>query len=161
MEKQRIKPNLLDIVAAGGGTGFLPIAPGTWGAAAAAIIYYYFLYYLPLWAITATIAATYALGTIAADSFDLRRGTKDNGSIVIDEFVGQWITLLAAPHTLICTAAGFFIFRIFDILKPPPIRLIEKRIRGGHGVMADDAVAGIYSWLTLQALILLFPNILL
>jgi phosphatidylglycerophosphatase A len=70
---------------------------------------------------------------------------KDPGCIVIDEIAGMLVTLIGLPFNLITVTAGFIIFRILDILKPFPIRVLDKRISGGVGVVADDVVAGIFA----------------
>jgi phosphatidylglycerophosphatase A len=79
-------------------------------------------------------------------------GTKDPQFVVIDEVAGQWITLIAAPITWKCLLAGFILFRAFDIVKPPPIRALE-RLPEGIGVVVDDVGAGIYAWVVLRILL--------
>lgn len=154
---KKLNDFIMTTSATGFGSGYLPIAPGTWGSALALIIYVLLLKNFPLWLLLPTIAATYALGVIAADYFDNKEGTKDNGKIVIDEFVGQWITLLAVAPTIFNLIAAFFIFRLFDIVKPYPIRKIDSSLKNGQGVMLDDLVAGLYSLITLQLLIRFLP----
>ena len=74
----------------------------------------------------------------------------DHPGIVWDEFVGYFITMIAAPPGWIWIVIGFILFRLFDILKPWPIRLIDQQIKGGFGIMADDVLAAVYAWLVLQ-----------
>ena len=76
--------------------------------------------------------------------------TEDPGCIVIDEIVGLMVTLLGLPFNKVSAVAGFIIFRFIDILKPYPIRSIEKRLTGGTGIVMDDVVAGIYSNVVLR-----------
>jgi len=128
------------------GSGWLPWVPGTWGSLAA----------LPFaWAILAyaggpgTLAlaalAVFVLGCWAADIAVRETETEDPGWIVVDEVVGQWLTLLAAPFNLVGFAAAFFLFRLFDIWKPWPIRWVDRSVKGGFGVMADDVLAAVYA----------------
>lgn len=94
-------------------------------------------------------AAVFGLGTVTAHIAEGVLG-KDSGRIVIDEFAGFLISVFSLPLTPGYLIAGFFLFRFFDILKPPPIRNIERTIGGGLGVMLDDAAAGLAANLLLQ-----------
>jgi phosphatidylglycerophosphatase A len=76
---------------------------------------------------------------------------RDHGALVWDEVVGMWITLLAAPPQWWWMAVGFALFRLFDIWKPGLVRLADRRVHGGLGVMLDDAVAGVHALVVLQA----------
>jgi phosphatidylglycerophosphatase A len=76
-------------------------------------------------------------------------GRKDHPRIVIDEIMGYLITMLWLPKTTLFIILGFFLFRFFDIFKPPPIRLLE-RVKGGFGVVLDDVLAGAYANIILQ-----------
>ena len=69
----------------------------------------------------------------------------DHGGIVWDEFVGFWITMILVPLTWYWLLAGFVLFRMFDILKPFPIGLLDKKVQGGFGIMLDDVIAGLYA----------------
>lgn len=75
---------------------------------------------------------------------------KDAAEIVIDEIAGLMVTFIGLPFTLKTVIAGFIIFRTFDILKPFPIRLLEKKIAGGPGVVLDDVLAGLYANLIIR-----------
>jgi phosphatidylglycerophosphatase A len=77
---------------------------------------------------------------------------KDPGLIVIDEIAGYLVTMFLSPPDVIHIVAGFFLFRFFDILKPPPVRQAERFFPGGVGVMADDLLAGAYAWLCLRVM---------
>jgi phosphatidylglycerophosphatase A len=135
------------------GCGFSPKAPGTVGAIAAILIawpltlvgwgHYSFLA-LSFAALYPAIAAS---GIVARES-----GLKDPQIIVVDEVLGQWLTLAGAPRLNIRSLLlGLVLFRVFDILKPPPIRLIEQ-IPGGPGIVLDDMMAGVYAALVLFVL---------
>lgn len=141
-----------DLAATWFGAGLLPRAPGTWGSLVALPLAWglHWLGGPPL--LTAAILAVFMLGLWSADVYGRRTGREDASEIVIDEVVGQWIAVLAVPPALIPYAAGFLLFRAFDILKPWPISWVEKRFRGGLGVMADDVLAGLFAAILLYAL---------
>jgi phosphatidylglycerophosphatase A len=136
--------------------GFFPIAPGTAGSAAA----------LPLFALirwvgspvleVAVIPVLFVLGMWAGTVAEAHFGRTDPGFVVLDEVIGMLLTLLFIPVTWVGALLGFFIFRAFDIVKPFPARQCEA-LHGGLGIMADDAVAGIYGNLVLRLLIWLVP----
>jgi phosphatidylglycerophosphatase A len=90
-----------------------------------------------------------ALGIPAATQVCRSLGIKDPQVVVIDEVAGQWITLLFAPVTWKSAAVGFILFRGFDIVKPPPIRQLE-RLPEGTGIVADDLAAGVFALAILQ-----------
>ena len=87
------------------------------------------------------------VGAWAAERTGADLGRPDHGAIVIDEIVAFWIVLLMLPATLLAQALGFLAFRLFDILKPPPIRAVDRRFKNGVGVMADDLIAAFYTLL--------------
>ncbi len=133
-------------------TGHLPKAPGTWGSALSAIILWFFWpsawYYQALILILA-----YPFVIYFADN-GVRYYGHDGHPIVIDEIYGQAIALFMAPRNALVYVIGFFLFRIFDIIKPPPAREWEK-LRGGYGIVADDMAAGVYAAIVLELLIVL------
>jgi phosphatidylglycerophosphatase A len=142
------------------GVGYSPIAPGTAGSIAGLIVY------LPLrWAgsplleLTA-IVAIFVLGALASTAAERHFGHIDPGPIVIDEVLGMLVTLALLPVSVIGALAGFVLFRIFDVVKPPPSNRLEA-LPGGWGVMADDLMAAIYAHLALRVLIWLWPGWLL
>ncbi len=90
------------------------------------------------------------LGTWSSDEAEKDLG-KDSGHIVIDEFCGYLVSILFLPHSIGYLIAAFVLFRIFDILKPPPIRQVEKAVSGGIGIMLDDLLAGLCANICLQA----------
>lgn len=133
--------------------GYLPIAPGTFGTIAAALFYGILRPSLPV--SSGILLAVIIIGTIAAAQAEKLLGEKDSSHIVIDEFAGYAVSIIFLPSTTAFYAAAFFLFRFFDILKPPPIREIERTLPGGMGVVADDLMAGVYTNLVLQAWIVL------
>jgi len=144
----KISRSLAKIVATLGPIGYMPIAPGTWGSAVGVA----FLAFVPLSPAGALLAIALAvvIGTAAAGIAERAIGEPDSGHIVIDEFAGMLISLFGLPDTYGYLAAGFLLFRIFDILKPFPIRRIDQTIPGGVGIMADDLLAGVYTNIVLQ-----------
>lgn len=125
-------------------------APGSWGSAAAVLVAVG-LVQLGGWTLEIAALIVCVLGVRAADIYDRETGSKDASDIVIDEVAGQWITLLVVPFDWRWWIAAFVAFRLFDILKPGPVRLAE-RLPGGYGVMADDIVAGALAAACLLAL---------
>jgi phosphatidylglycerophosphatase A len=147
-------------VATAGGCGYVPVAPGSFGSALAVV------FFAPLAALgpigyAGVVCGAFAAGVAAAGAAERIFGCCDDGRIVIDELVGQWITLLpllavSAPSRAQYAgllAAGFALFRLFDIWKPGPVRLLERRISGGLGVMLDDVAAGALGAVGLATLI--------
>lgn len=141
-----------------GGTGFLPVAPGTWGSLAALPFAWLLLVYGGwLGLLLATVIVT-PLGIWASGRVAREKNMPDPGLIVIDEVAGQWLTLLpvgfmmAAPGP-VAILIGFLLFRLFDILKPWPASWADRRIKGGFGVMLDDLLAGLYAAALLAAAI--------
>jgi len=160
------------LIASGLGTGYLPVAPGTWGSASVAGIFL-----LVAWAssgkwafVSGTMvvlaivagAACVALGDFAEKTY--RR--KDPPQCTLDEWAGQAVTYLLMPpflmanatewrHWLVVAAVGFVVFRAADIIKPPPARAMEK-LKAGWGVLLDDVVAGVYANLVCQVLLRLW-----
>ncbi|MEM6681186.1 MAG: phosphatidylglycerophosphatase A [Pseudomonadota bacterium] len=137
------------LIALGFGSGLLRPAPGTWGSLAAVLLGYgAFLAAGPI-AVAVAAALACVIGIWAAERYGQITGTSDASQVVIDEFAGQWIALLpvvyVAPDQWLCWAASFALFRLFDVLKPGPIGILDRRLKGGLGVMADDILAGALS----------------
>ncbi|MGA1844172.1 MAG: phosphatidylglycerophosphatase A [bacterium] len=132
------------------GVGYLPLCPGTFGTLLAVGLYFLLSRLKPPFLIL-VIMALFFLGAWSASQGELLWQQKDPGKVVIDEIVGYLITVCLVPFDLKGAAAGFILFRLFDILKPFPIRKIEG-IRGGWGIMLDDAVAGVYAAILLRVL---------
>jgi phosphatidylglycerophosphatase A len=144
---------LLKNVATLGFIGYLPKAPGTFGTFAALI---FFALIKPSISVHVFLVIFLtALGIIASSRAEEILNEKDSSHIVIDEFAGYALSVLFLPHTLSSLVVSFLLFRFFDILKPLPIRWIERTIPGGFGIMADDLVAGVYTNLVMHAWILL------
>ncbi|MBL4615340.1 MAG: phosphatidylglycerophosphatase A [Magnetovibrio sp.] len=125
------------------GAGYLPKAPGTWGSLAALPFAWVLVDNIGYTALAAATVVVFVLGLWASKVYMDKTGAHDPGAIVIDEVVGQWIVLLAAPLDLVPYLIGFVLFRFFDVLKPWPISWADKHIGGAWGVMVDDVLAGI------------------
>ncbi len=156
MSAGRIRRDPALLAACGFGSGLAPAAPGTAGSAAALLLWLP-LSALPPAAYLAAVGAAFALGVWLCGLAARELGEADPPAVVWDEFVGLWIALFMAPPGWRWTAAGFAAFRLLDILKPWPIKQVERRWRGGAGIMLDDAAAGIMTALLLQALAALAP----
>ncbi len=138
-------------IATGIGVGYSPLAPGTCGTLLAVPIF------IALWRAhspfyEAALIALFFLSIWAAGRAERIFDKKDDRRIVIDEVVGFLITMLWLPVTPLILVTGFCLFRFFDILKPFPIRQIERRVTGGLGVTLDDVLAGIFSNILLHVL---------
>jgi phosphatidylglycerophosphatase A len=137
------------VLATGFGVGYSPIAPGTFGTLLA-IPVYYFLSTIPSPIYEITLIGFFFLSVWISENAEIFFGKKDDQRIVIDEIMGFFITMLWVPKTVRFVIIGFFLFRFFDILKPFPIRRLEKRLKGGYGVVLDDVIAGIYANIVVQ-----------
>ncbi|BCD96013.1 phosphatidylglycerophosphatase A [Marinagarivorans cellulosilyticus] len=148
---RQLLSNPIALLAFGFGSGLAPKAPGTAGTLAALPIFY-FLADLPLYTYIGVILITFVIGIYLCEQASKWLGVHDHGGIVWDEFVGMWITMIAAPAGWPWLIAGFVLFRFFDMLKPWPISLADKHIHGGFGIMVDDVFAGLAALGCLQAL---------
>lgn len=139
----------------GFGSGLAPKAPGTFGTLAAVPLYL-LAAKLPLDAYFALLLTMGFFGIWLCDYTAEALGEHDHPAIVWDEIVGYFLTMAAAPSGWLWCVLGFALFRVFDILKPWPIRLIDRRLRGGLGIMLDDVLAGVFAWLLMQAAVWLW-----
>lgn len=138
------------------GIGRLRPGPGTWGSAATMLLWYAAAHGVPLAARTPaaiTLAvAVIVIGIPAATQVARASATKDPQFVVIDEVAGQLIAFIAVPLAWKTFLAGFILFRAFDIVKPPPVRQLEK-LPEGVGIVLDDVAAGIYALVIMQLLL--------
>lgn len=133
------------------GAGFVPRAPGTCGTAVAVLLFWP-LAGLPWWAYSLALAAITLIGIWAASEVGRASGKEDDQRIVIDEVAGYLVTMAGSAFHWPEAVAGFVLFRLFDIWKPPPVRWADERVPGSLGVMLDDLLAGIYALAALTAL---------
>ncbi|WP_114238705.1 phosphatidylglycerophosphatase A [Dyella sp. C9] len=137
-------------LACGFGSGLAPVAQGTFGSLAA-LLPWLLLRSLPLQLYVFAVAVAFVIGVWACGIAGRVLGVDDHRSIVWDEFVGLWIALLpvlAGPWWGV--VLGFALFRLFDVWKPWPIRQLDRRLKGGVGVMVDDVVAGVFAAVVLE-----------
>ena len=143
-------PDLWVLLAAWGPCGYAPLAPGTAGTLGAIPLYLALSRLPPAGYVLATAALT-ALAIAAAARAGAYWRVVDASPIVIDEVVGYLVTLMLVPFSWKAVAAGFVLFRIFDVLKPWPASSFD-RVKSGFGVVMDDVAAGVWAWLALAAL---------
>lgn len=156
MNNNKIPPSLLanpiHLFSLGFGSGLSPVAPGTAGTLVAIPVYLLLNAYAASHVYLAIVLLFTVLGIWLCDKTAKTLGVHDHPGIVWDEVVGFLITMFAAPSGWAWIVAGFVLFRFFDILKPWPIRVIDKRLKGGAGIMMDDVMAGIFAWVVLQVI---------
>ena len=136
-------------LATGGHTGNIPFAPGTFGTVVG-ILPCFLLSEINTDGALFLIIIFIASAILIAHRAEALLKQKDPGCIVIDEIAGLMVTLWSLPFSMFPVISGFILFRLFDIFKPFPIRLIDKKISGGAGIVMDDVVAGVYSHLTVR-----------
>jgi len=136
------------------GTGYFPIGPGTMASAVVVLLYKFLLSDLswPLYLLI--IIVLFIVGGIAATKYSSALQQKDPRKIVIDEVCGQLCTLFLVPSSWLLLLLAFVLFRLFDIIKPYPIKKLE-RIRDGWGIMADDIMAAVYAGILIHLYLLL------
>ncbi len=143
------------LVATGFGSGLAPFAPGTFGTAASLLLFLFIgtqsFIYLGLCLIA------FIIGIWICDVATAQLGMHDHPGIVWDEFVGMWITMAMVPVSWKTLLAGFLLFRLFDVLKPWPIKWLDQQVSGGFGIMIDDVLAGVFAWLCLNLLLRYTP----
>ena len=133
-------------------SGYFPIASGTVGSLAAILIYL-----IPgfeqLFIIIPTTLIFIVYGIVLGTKFEAQYG-KDPAECTVDEVVGTWISLIALPKILWIIVAAFFVWRILDIIKPPPARNLEK-LNGGLGIVIDDIISGLYTLIIMHLVVYL------
>ena len=169
-------PYLTAVIATGFYSGYIPWASGTFGTAVGVLLYLIIpvaernVFLAPLIVvgfIAGVVTSAKVAGIVGhqlSTSAELAKGTfqdnhhetPDPSIVVIDEIVGIWISLFLLPSSWPVIALAFVCFRVFDIIKPPPARQLE-RIPGGWGIMLDDVAAGIYANLAVRLIILILP----
>ncbi|MBD3274256.1 MAG: phosphatidylglycerophosphatase A [Candidatus Marinimicrobia bacterium] len=125
------------------GTGYIPLAPGSWGSLFGAILFWFLAPY-PTWMLILITGIVFFLGVWSSTYIENTTNTTDPGMIVIDEVAGMWFVLLFVPQSFVHYLYAFILFRIFDVLKPPPASQLQS-VHKGWGVMLDDIAAGVYA----------------
>ncbi|MBL7546043.1 MAG: phosphatidylglycerophosphatase A [Bdellovibrionaceae bacterium] len=142
---------LAEIIATWWWVGKIRWAPGTWGTLATVPVIFLFYRLGPV-AYMVGVFIVIILGIFFSDIYEKSLGKHDSSEIVIDEVAGYLIAMTWLPMTWQALTLGFFIFRFFDILKPFPINLLDRKVGGGLGVMIDDVAAGVITNIILQAI---------
>jgi len=146
-------------LALGFGSGLAPFAPGTFGTAVALVFCWLLQPVLPPLFIALLAIPLFFAGIWASDRTGRALGVADSGAIVVDE-IAAFLPLAAfASASVWLQLLAFALFRLFDIWKPFPIKLLEANLKGGLGVMADDLAAASYAWLAFILFIVLFQKI--
>jgi len=141
--------NPIYFLAFGFGSGLLPKAPGTFGTLVAIPLYLLLSQLALTWYLIVTLLGL-VMGIYLCEVTSRALKVHDHSGIVWDEIIGFFITMVAAPAGWLWIALGFVLFRVFDIWKPWPIKIVDKYWQGGFGVMFDDVIAGIYAGILLQ-----------
>ncbi|MBL4671530.1 MAG: phosphatidylglycerophosphatase A [Arenicella sp.] len=143
--------NPVHFLALGFGSGLIKPAPGTWGTLAAVPLYLLIVSFVSTssYAYFGIILFSFVIGIYLCGKTAADAGVHDHGSIVWDEIVGFFITMALLPVTWQNVVLGFILFRLFDIVKPWPIKLLDKHVHGGFGIMIDDVLAGVFAWVLL------------
>ena len=139
-------------LATGFGTGIARKAPGTFGTLVG-IPLFLILQPLPLWLYCLITVVLFGAGIWICEQAARDLGVHDHPGIVWDEVVGYLVTMIGIPADWLWILIGFILFRVFDILKPWPIKLIDQRVSGGFGIMLDDLIAALFSLLIMRGLL--------
>lgn len=140
-----------------GGIGFFPFAPGTVGSAAGIGVYLLTRHWPGPWQVALLVAIT-LVGVWASGVAASALKREDPGPVVIDEVAGQLVTLCLTGAGVTGAIIGFFVFRLFDIIKPYPARQLEQ-LHGGVGIVADDVMAGVYGWIVVTGILWWWPGL--
>jgi len=145
------KDDILKFIATAGPLGYSPVAPGTAGSAFSCLIY--ILFRPDVLMLSIVIPLGFVAGVVTSDRVERLLNEKDSSHIVVDELVGYLVSVFLVPFSIPNAILAFLLFRVFDIIKPVPIRQLERRIPGGLGIMIDDILAGVYANLALRLIL--------
>jgi phosphatidylglycerophosphatase A len=148
---------ILKNIATLGFIGYLPGAPGTFGSLCACVVFILISPSIPFHIIF--LSACIIIGCISAHYAEQILQVKDSQHIVVDEFCGYFLAVLLVPFSVTYAVIAFFFFRLFDILKPFPIRSAEISLPGGIGIVADDLIAGLYTNIVMQLIHIIHKNL--
>lgn len=148
-DKAFVRAHPAHFLAFGGGVGLSRAAPGTMGTLAVFPFFWVFDYFLNALEFLLLINLLFVIGIWACGVTGKALGNHDHGGMVLDEMTAFLLVLLFTPKTLVWQAFGFLLFRLFDIIKPPPIGYYDRKLRGGFGVMFDDLLAAFMALLCL------------
>jgi phosphatidylglycerophosphatase A len=143
-------------IATCGYLGYVPVAPGTFGSAAGLVVFAAVRWSGSPALELAVIILLFAVGVWSANAAERHFGGVDPAPVILDEVVGMLITLAFLPVNITGAVVGFLLFRLFDVVKPWPANRLEA-LHGGLGVMADDAMAGVYGNVAMRLLVVALP----
>ena len=143
-------------IATCGYLGYVPVAPGTFGSAAGLVVFAAVRWSGSPALELAVIILLFAVGVWSASAAERHFGGVDPAPVILDEVVGMLITLAFLPVNITGAVVGFLLFRLFDVVKPWPANRLEA-VHGGLGVMADDAMAGVYGNVAMRLLVVVLP----
>lgn len=141
------------VLALGFGSGLIRPAPGTWGTLAGWLLWVVLLQHLSSPVIAVVLVLGFLAGCLACQNAGRDAGVADHGSIVWDEIIAIWLVLWFTPASPGFQLLAVLVFRFFDIVKPPPVRGFDKRLKNGFGVMFDDLLAALYSLLVIAIIV--------
>ena len=153
-DTKNFKKKIIIFITTGGFVGKIPFAPGTFGTLAG-IPFVFFLNWINADYKVFGVIFLIIFSIWICDKAEKIFNKKDPGCIVIDEIAGFVVAMAGIPITFLNLFLGFFIFRFFDILKPPPIRNFEKKFNNGAGVVLDDIVAGLFTFVVLKIILMI------
>ena len=151
--------NPIHFLSLGFGSGLSPYAPGTAGTLAA-IPVFWLMAPLPLELYLGIVVLLFIVGIYLCQKTTDKLGAHDHSAIVWDEVVGYLLTMIAVPFDWRWVILGFFLFRLFDVWKPWPVRLLDRHVGGGLGIMLDDVGAAVYAALSLHAILYIYEGML-
>lgn len=151
--------NPIHFLSLGFGSGLSPYAPGTAGTLAA-IPLFWLMAPLRLELYLGLVVLLFIIGIFLCQQTTDKLGAHDHSAIVWDEVVGYLLTMVAVPFDWRWVILGFFLFRLFDVWKPWPVRILDRRVGGGLGIMLDDVGAAVYAALSLQAILYIYEGML-
>jgi len=145
-------------LAFGFGSGLAPQAPGTFGSVVGVLLAYFMLALSPVVYLAVT-GVLFLAGVWICGASSRKLGVHDHGGIVWDEIVGIMITFIMIPSGWYWLLLGFLLFRVFDIIKPWPIKVLDQKVHGGFGIMIDDVLAGAFALFGVQLVVLVVKQL--
>ena len=144
-----MKDNIVKALVSVFGLGYMPVGPGTWGSFGGLLLWYFYLRNLSTIWYVAVLVVLIIVSCYLSDLANKIYGEEDSSHIVIDEVCGFLVSMICIQGGFVWGLAGFILFRVFDILKPQPVKFFED-LHGGIGVVLDDVMAGVYAALILN-----------
>jgi len=149
------KGKIVLFFATGAYVGNVPFAPGTFGSLLGLVVCF-LLTTVPISVATIIVVALILFSVWVSEHAEKMMGEKDPGSVVIDEVAGMVVTMIGIPFGVVTAITGFILFRLLDIVKPPPVRFFQDDLAGGAGIVMDDVAAGIIANILLRVVCLVW-----